>query len=250
VRRESGHVGGVLIGIQEVDPQQLLQSGRQVERFQPQRNDPVVLLIVFPGLLDLPSDPVGFECRRRHRDDGEAAVLDPAVALLLQRTGLHFPGIEPDAQTMFFHQHPSQRLNSLLDIPVMAEKQVVLPHGLLGSGLTRQERLVQPALVEVWEEPIFQHDGAAPRAVFDPAGVRRNQRAAALGDGMANRRAADQFAVKAIQQHLRRFDMHRMAHRQHAANAGLDQSWSDRPKNRGLLPTVPLRQASSTTSGI
>ena len=121
-------------------------------------------------------------------------------------------------------------------IQLMAEKDIkgFLRRRISDGALSGDKLEIAAALVEMRQKPIFQCDGAALGAGFDPAGVRRDQRAASLGDGMADRRAAHQFAVEAIKQHPRRFDMHRMAHRQHAADACLNQPRCDRPEDSGL----------------
>ena len=69
----------------------------------------------------------------------------------------------------------------------------------------------------------MQRQAARAWAEFKPALGGRQQRAAALRDGVAYRGAAGQFAVEVVEQDLGGGDMHRVAHGQHAGDAGLDQ---------------------------
>ena len=84
------------------------------------------------------------------------------------------------------------------------------------------------------QEPVLQLDGASAGAVFDPARGVDDQRRAGLRDGVADRGAADQLAIKAVEQQPRGLDVDGMAHGEHAADARLDQARRDGAEDGGL----------------
>ena len=80
-----------------------------------------------------------------------------------------------NAQAVHLHEYPSERLDALGVIVIVAEEDVELPHRRLPCSVRRNQRVVRRSLVEVRQEPVLQRDRSGPRTRFQPACRRGNQ---------------------------------------------------------------------------
>ncbi|KFB68560.1 MAG: hypothetical protein CAPSK01_001956 [Candidatus Accumulibacter vicinus] len=221
-------------GVGEIDPEQGVEIGRQLQRLELERQQVLVAGIGmdFAVLVDLPPDPLRVQRRGRAGDDGEAAVADAGGALRFELAGATLPLVEPDAQAVSFAERAGQRFDPRRVVVVVTEEEIELAQRLLAGEVGRQQRFVAAALVELRQEPVFEIERARRRALFEPARGRGDERAAPLRHRMADGGAAGQFAVEAVEEDPRRLDMHGVPHRKHAADAGLDQARGDRAENQ------------------